>query len=781
MSGTLRSKARVLVVDDAPANRKLLADLVAREGYEALVATGGAEALEILGSEEVDLVLLDLMMPVVDGLAVLAELKRRKMLATLPVVVVTAHEDRQMRIDALTAGAMDFISKPIDRLEVACRIRTLIEYKRLRQRELFSMEDKLRESDHLYRLHFEQSPVATIAWDADFHVISWNPAAEKLFGHTKVEAMGQHAAFIVSEAHWRQVDEFWSELIWGHSGESTAENVTKDGRTIICEWHNAPITSTDGAILGVSSEILDITERARLQNALMQSQKMDALGQLAGGVAHDLNNIMGVILSYGSFIRDALPDGDPQKDDIIEVLSAADRATALTSQLLAFSRQQPVDKQPVDLNQSLASLRKLLVRTLGDHISLELVPSSGGAVVRIDPIHFDQLVLNLAVNARDAMPEGGRLRITLARATDLGADAVDVPKWVRLTVTDTGVGMDADTQKKIFEPFFTTKEKGRGTGLGLAICFGVVADNGGEIRVQSSVGSGTTFSIELPLCVDALALETALLSKVRASGGGIVLIVEGDAALRKAAARILENAGYAVHVAADGTQARDKLDELGARLDVMVSDIVMPGCSGHDVAEYASHVTPNAAILLTSGFTDDAAGLREPTALPILRKPVPPQELLRAVSEALDSRRMSGASQEVEASGHPAIRIAGHSVLVVEDDEKMRRSMVRILSCAGYIARTTGTIADAQHLLETGPEPHLILCDLNLRDGSGAVLLDWIEETRPALCSRVFVLTGGATDDAGRRVTTSGLFRVLFKPIHPKVLLEALAELDNRP
>ncbi|MDP3179882.1 MAG: PAS domain S-box protein, partial [Spirochaetaceae bacterium] len=399
-----KARARILVVDDDPANRRLLADLVVHEGYEAVTATGGADALAILANVPVNLVLLDLMMPQVDGMAVLAELQKQQRLPALPVVVVTAHDERKVRIDALTAGAIDFIAKPIDRLEVVCRLRTLVELSQLRERAVATVEDKLRESDHLLRLRFDQSPVATIAWDTSFRVIAWNPAAEKLFGYTEAEALGLHAAFIVPEDQRAHVDARWRELPGGRANESTNENVTRDGRTIQCEWHNAPLTSADGTLLGGSSVILDVTERLRLKATLAQSQKMEAMGQLAGGVAHDFNNILSVILSYGSFIRDTLPEDDERRDDIIEVLKAGDRAVALTRQLLTFTRQQPTEKRLVDLNQSLSELHKLLLRTLGADVELHAVPSARPAVVRIDPVQFDQIVLNLAVNARDAMP-----------------------------------------------------------------------------------------------------------------------------------------------------------------------------------------------------------------------------------------------------------------------------------------------------------------------------------------------------------------------------------------
>ena len=503
-------RPRVLVVDDEPANRKLLADLVTREGYEAVVATGGAEALAALSEAPVDLVLLDLMMPGIDGMAVLAELQKRRLLPSLSVVVVTSHDERQIRIDALTAGAIDFLSKPIDRLEVACRIRTLVELKQLREHAVATIERRLAASDHLLQLRFDQSPVAKIAWDTSGRVVQWNPAAERLFGYAHGEALGQHAAFIVPAPARAAFDSVWRELLDGRLTSSTNDNVAKDGRIIRCEWHNAPLTAPDGSVLGVTSVILDVTERTRLQGVLAQSQKMEAIGQLAGGVAHDFNNLVSVILSYGSFVRDALPEGDERRDDIVQVLQAGQRAAGLTGKLLAFSRQQPTEKRPTDFNRGLAELRKLLARTLGEHVELSVVPSARPAVVHIDPVQFDQIVLNLAVNARDAMPNGGRLRMVLEHPAESRTERTEPgsPGWVHLTVTDTGTGMDERTQQRIFEPFFTTKDKGKGTGLGRGTALASSptpagrstsrAPLDGALRSRSSFRSASTTPVRRP-------------------------------------------------------------------------------------------------------------------------------------------------------------------------------------------------------------------------------------------------------------------------------------------
>ncbi len=773
-------KSRVLVVDDEPANRRLLGDLVAREGFEVLVAAGGAEALDVLARERVDLVMLDLMMPEVDGMAVLAELRARRALPGLPVVVVTAHEDRSVRIEALAKGAIDFLTKPIDRVEVACRIRTLVELKRLRERAVAEVQDELRESNHLLRLRFAQSPVAKIAWDTDFCVTGWNPAAERLFGYTAEEAMGQRAEFIVPPAARPSVAEIWQGLLACGASESVNENISRDGRTLVCEWHNASLTQADGTLVGVSSVVLDVTERSRLQDALAQSRKMDAIGKLAGGIAHDFNNLLSVILSYAGFVREDLPEDDARREDIDEVLKAADRAAGLTKQLLTFSRQQPVTKSALDLRESLAQLRNLLARTVGEHIALTVVAPFGPAVALMDPVQFDQIVLNFAVNARDAMPDGGALRIALEPLSE-SIPGRPAGRWLRLTVADTGIGMDAQTRQRIFEPFFTTKAKDKGTGMGLATCFGIVADAGGTMSVESVPGQGTTFSVDLPCCDEPVTSRPVtgplptLPSLATRGAGAEVLVVEDEIAIQRVTARVLEAIGCTVHLASDGVEGQRQIDLLGDRLDLVLSDVVMPRGSGYDVAAYAARVAPRAAVILTSGYLDEGARSQQRGDLPILWKPVSPKDLVRAVSDALASLPPR-APALAEVPG-----VAQGVVLVVDDDATVRAAMARIIAGAGWSPLLAGTVAEGRRAIEAGPEPALVLCDLSLPGGSGAELLAWIEGTRPALRSRTFVMTGGAIDEAGAGVIEGGRFQALRKPILPTRLLDLLAASAARP
>ncbi len=753
----------VLVVDDEPANRRLLSDLVKREKFRAIEASGGEEALAVIAHEQVDLVLLDLMMPEVDGMAVLWKLQQGGIIPALPVVVVTALQERSMQMEALGAGAVDFLAKPIDRLEVACKVNTLIELKRLREQLVGAVEEKLLEADHLLRLRFEQSPVANVTWDTELRVAAWNPAAERVFGYSAAEAQGKDVTLVMSGIVEQLSRDFWQKSMQGAASEFIHDSVRQDGRVITCEWHVAPLTSADGELLGVSSEIIDITERVRLQNALNQSQKMEAVGQLAGGVAHDFNNLLGVILSYASFIRDELPEGDRSRDDALEVLKAGQRAAGLTRQLLAFSRHDPSRKIPTDLNKSLGQMYQLLARTLGEHIKLNVTPAAQQSIANIDPVQFDQVLLNLAVNARDAMPEGGELSIVLKHPPS-HPSGEDGGERVELIVTDTGAGMNAETQRHIFEPFFTTKEKGKGTGLGLATCFGIVSDAGGTISVKSAEGRGTTFTISLPLSDEGTNSSPGAQRISRKGKGELVLVIEDDEALCKVAVRVLASAGYSVHAASNGPDGMRKIEELGTQLCTAIVDCMLPGCSGHEVVAHAERVAPHLNVILMSGLNQELPPRSGGSSVSLLVKPVTPGDLVAAVDASIAS-----------ASEALPLSVYRRRVLLVGSNETTTGPIQQNLLTLGCSCTVVQSHSEALRVLKVEDEPVLLLCDLT-PDNGRAQLLDWIQSNRPLLCPRVLVLADEAPMHDSRPAN-EGIFRVLPKPVDEGTLRSILGPL----
>ena len=376
-----------------------------------------------------------------------------------------------------------------------------------------------------------------------------------------------------------------------------------------------------------------------LEQQLQQAAKMDALGALAGGVAHDFNNLLTSIVCYAGFVRDDLHPEDRRRDDIEQVLVAADRATSLTRQLLLFARRQPAERQQIDVRASLASIEHLLRRTIGEDISLVVSAPQQPLYVWGDSTQFDQILINLSINAKDAMPDGGTLRIT-ADAVDLGEERHDLPagSYVRLQIVDTGVGMDAATQSRSFEPFFTTKGATKGTGLGLATCYGAAKQFNGSIQVESAVGEGTTFIVYLPRFEGKeLVRSPPSPDSNHLCGDETILIIEDEPSILRVAERTLRQRGYTVLTAEDGVIGLELFREHADSVDLVFSDVVLPRSSGFEVACEVRRSHPNVGMLLTTGYPDRKSK-QDPTGFPIFWKPYTPAELIRRVRACLDDR-----------------------------------------------------------------------------------------------------------------------------------------------
>jgi signal transduction histidine kinase len=383
------------------------------------------------------------------------------------------------------------------------------------------------------------------------------------------------------------------------------------------------------------------SELRRSEDQLRQAQKLEAVGRLAAGIAHDFNNLLSVVLSYSEELLVDLPDASPSRRDALEIQRAGERAAELTRQLLVFSRQQVLAPKILDLNDVLSNLGRMLGRMLGEDIELALLAAPLLGQVKADPGQIEQVVMNLVVNARDAMPGGGKLTIATSNVDLDDAYArdhlgVEPGRYVMLSVSDTGVGMDKATQARLFEPFFTTKGPGRGTGLGLSTVFGIVKQSHGSIWVYSEPGQGTTFKIYLPR-VDAAA-DRPLVVTTPAGGSETILLVEDEPQVRAVVRRTLERAGYAVVVAQDPHEAV-RIAEAAGPIDLLLTDVVMPYMNGRELAERVRSRRPGVRVLFTSGYTDDAI-LRHGVldeGVPFLQKPITPASLMRSVRETLDA------------------------------------------------------------------------------------------------------------------------------------------------
>jgi signal transduction histidine kinase/ActR/RegA family two-component response regulator len=433
------------------------------------------------------------------------------------------------------------------------------------------------------------------------------------------------------------------------------ELLAKDGKRIAVEV-NTKLILQDGVPVGVQGIARDVTKRKQLEEQLRQSQKMEAIGQLAGGVAHDFNNLLTAINGYSSLALQRVEDGHPVKPYLEEVKKAGDRAANLTRQLLAFGRKQILQPVPLNLNAVVSDMNKMLRRLIGEDIELtaKLDPDLGR--VMADPGQIEQVLVNLIVNARDAMPQGGNLiiettNVEIDSGYVSGQVGVQTGSYVKLAVSDTGVGMDEETRNRIFEPFFTTKEKGKGTGLGLSTVYGIVKQSGGNIWVYSGAGKGTTFKVYLPRAKSIARVNKEKVEEATPRGGSeTVLLVEDEEVVRGLARRILEQAGYSVVEASKADEAIRFCEEHGNEVDLLLTDVVMPEMSGKELADRLKTQRPDLKMLFMSGYTDEAIvhhGVLD-SSVEFIQKPFTPAGLIEKVRDVLDLREKDTNSRRPE-------------------------------------------------------------------------------------------------------------------------------------
>ncbi len=503
-------------------------------------------------------------------------------------------------------------------------------------------EQELRKSEERYRVMVENAHDIIYEHDLEGNYISSNKAGEQITGYTLEEALKLNIADTVAPEYLDKARQMIRRKLAGQSITAyELEVIAKDGSRIAVEV-NSRLVLQDRIPICVQGIARDVTERKQLEEQLRQSQKMEAIGQLAGGVAHDFNNLLTVIGGYSSILLVKLPPDSPYRASVEEIKKAGDRASSLTRQLLAFSRKQILQPKVLDLNTVVSDLDKMLRRLIGEDIDLLTVTDPNLGKVKADPGQIEQVLLNLIVNSRDAMPGGGKLTIETSNAV-LSKDyarlhSIPSGPYIMLGVSDTGCGMDAATRERIFEPFFTTKGAGKGTGLGLATVYGIVKQSGGNVWVYSELGQGTTFKIYLPQAEELAETGDLPGPKPTPHGTETVLVVEDEEQVRAILVRILENQGYHVLSASDGEEALAISQEPGD-IQLMITDVVMPQMSGRELAERVVAARPSLRVLFMSGYTDDAIvrhGLLD-EELNFIQKPFDSATVARKVREVLDS------------------------------------------------------------------------------------------------------------------------------------------------
>jgi len=629
---------QVLLLGDGSSDFTSLRDLLMQAGGASLsvdCVQSEAEVCLRLQQTKYDLLLVDGKPGTDSALQLLKFLPR-----TTPVIFLQGNQDDSSS-RAIVQSAFCNQARGCDPTCQCLAIATLSainNYRREKQRQ--TSEEML----HKLRRIVEQSPDLVMITDSSCVLEYVNPAFEALTGYSREEVIGQTLGVLKSEQQAGELyEEMWDTVLSGKAFHGTVMNRKKNGETFILEKSITPLRNAAGEITHYISTGRDITDQRRLESQLQQAQKMDAIGRLAGGVAHDFNNLLMVISAYAELTRDALPSEHPSRPKVDEIINAARRAAELTKQLLAFGRKQMQSLQLLDLNNVLGQISKMLARLIGEDVQLLFVPGPDLDKVRADPVQIEQVVMNLAANARDAMPHGGKLTIETCNIhldeTYIQRHSIVPPgDYVLLTVTDSGMGIPQEHLVHIFEPFYTTKEESKGTGLGLATVYGIVKQNGGFIWVYSEPELGTTFKIYLPRAQSTRAeVRSAAAVQDSPHGSETLLVVEDEAAVRESTRDFLMQKGYTVLEAANGEDALRVSREYCGPIDLMITDVVMPKMSGPNLAERLMAERPQMKVLFVSGYAENTIlrhGKIDVTSR-LLQKPFGLNTLARKIREVL--------------------------------------------------------------------------------------------------------------------------------------------------
>lgn len=711
MLGSSTDIPEILIVEDSPTQAEKLRYLLEQQGYRARVAKNGSEALSLLQEFRPSLVITDVLMPMMNGYELCAAIKKQERIRDIPVILLTSLSDPKDVVEALKCGANNFITKPYDNAYLLSHIRYILanaetqgnrlkmgieitvggsvhyissdrqqifdfllttydSYTRKNQELVLTteqlrqlneqLEEKVRErtaaieeSASRYRMLFEQSPSGILLIDPETgRAVEFNETAHRQLGYSREEFAALMIADYEAREKPEEIEEKIGKILKGERIDFQTSHRTKEGEIRDILVTTQAITLSGRTVLHtIFQDITDKTkaerELAQSTEQLRQSQKIEAVGRLAGGIAHDFNNLLTVIIGYCELMAIKVGEKNPLWEDVQEINKAADRAAALTRQLLAFSRRQVLQPKVVEIDTLVPEMDKMLRRLIGEDINLVAILGAGVGKVKVDPGQIEQVIVNLVINSRDAMPDGGTITIETATVElDEAYVRAHGGAWpgphVMLAVSDTGCGMDPETLSKAFEPFFTTKEKGKGTGLGLSTVYGIVKQSGGCLYVYSETGRGTAMKIYLPRVTGETAPKDERQDagfEDRFHGSETILLVEDEETLRKLVSSILEGYGYTVLSAGNGEEALQRLNDTQGIPRLLLTDVVMPKMGGKDLSDRIKAIYPGTRVLFMSGYTNNAIvhhGVLK-RGVSFLQKPFTPKALARKVREVLDA------------------------------------------------------------------------------------------------------------------------------------------------
>ena len=633
---------KILVVENEGIVAMHLKNMLKSLGYAvSAVVFSGEEAIKKAAETHPDLVLMDIRLNgEMDGIEAAEQIRVR---FNIPVVYLTAYTDDETLQRAKVTEPFGYIVKPFEERELQSNIDIAL-YRH-------KMEMRLKDREQWLAVILKSIGDAVIATDARGLVTFMNSVAEALTDWKQGDVSGKdlkEVFSIINKERHNVTESPVMKTIWEGVVIDLSNYIlllTRNGAERTIEGSIAPLRDDKGDITGAVLVFRDITQRKVLEGQLLQAQKMEAIGGLTAGLAHDFNNLLTSVISYSSFLLESMDKDDPMRQDIEEIKKAGKRAASLTGQLLAFSRKQVLQPKVLDLNVLITNIEKMLRRLIEENVELEMVLEQEPGKVEVDPGQMEQAIMNLSINARDAMPQGGKLIIETANVDLDEAYAhshltVQPGPYVMLVVSDTGTGMDQETRSHIFEPFFTTKEKGVGTGLGLSTVYGIVKQSNGYIWVYSEPGQGSTFKVYLPRVEKDEEVEKEQVSMDSLSGSETILVVEDDEEVLNLEQRIIKGHGYSVLKAQDGEEAMRVGEQHDGPIHLMVTDVVMPKMSGKELAEQLRSLYPEMKVLYISGYTDNIIfhhGVLD-TGAAFLQKPFTPEVLAGKVREMLDQR-----------------------------------------------------------------------------------------------------------------------------------------------